>query len=71
MTKILIAYGTTEGQTARIAKYLADDIRGRGHVAEVVDLKRAHDGVPDDYDAVILEARSIWASMRTPFGTSP
>jgi menaquinone-dependent protoporphyrinogen oxidase len=48
MTKILIAYGTTEGQTARIAKYLADDIRGRGHVAEVVDLKRAHDGVPDD-----------------------
>src|SRR4029434_1027049 len=54
MTKILIAYGTTEGQTARIAKYLADDIRGRGHVAEVVDLKRAHDGVLDRYDAVIL-----------------
>jgi menaquinone-dependent protoporphyrinogen oxidase len=38
MTKILIAYGTTEGHTARIAEYLADDIRGRGHVADVVDL---------------------------------
>ena len=54
MTKILISYGTTEGHTARIAEYLADDIRGRGHVADVVDLKRAPDGLLDGYDAVIL-----------------
>jgi menaquinone-dependent protoporphyrinogen oxidase len=54
MTKILIAYGTTEGHTARIAEYLADAIRDRGHMAEAVDLKRPRDGLLDGYDAVIL-----------------
>jgi menaquinone-dependent protoporphyrinogen IX oxidase len=29
MAKILIGYGTTEGQTARIAEYIADVIRVR------------------------------------------
>ena len=54
MTKIVILYGTTEGHTARIAEYLADDIRGHGHVADAVDLKRAQHGLLDGYDAVIL-----------------
>ena len=54
MTKIVILYGTTEGHTARIAEYLADDIRGHGHVADAVDLKRAQQGLLDGYDAVIL-----------------
>ena len=52
--KILISYGTTEGHTARIAEYLADAIRGRGYLADAVDLKRAQDGLLDGYDAVIL-----------------
>ena len=34
MTKILIAYGTTEGQTARIADHIADAIRKHGVEAE-------------------------------------
>ena len=54
MTKILISYGSTEGHTARIAEYIADGIRGRGHVANAVDLKRPQDGLLDGYDAVIL-----------------
>jgi menaquinone-dependent protoporphyrinogen oxidase len=54
MTKILISYGTTEGHTARIANSIADDIRGRGHVADAVDLKRPQDGLLDGYDAVII-----------------
>ena len=54
MTKILISYGTTEGHTARIAEYLADTIRGRGYLADAVDLGRAQDGLLDGYDAVIL-----------------
>jgi menaquinone-dependent protoporphyrinogen oxidase len=37
MTKIMIGYGTTEGQTARIAEYIADVIRGQSHEARVVD----------------------------------
>jgi menaquinone-dependent protoporphyrinogen oxidase len=54
MTKILISYGTTEGHTARIAEFIADAIRGRGHDAEALDLKRAQAGLLDGYDAVIL-----------------
>jgi menaquinone-dependent protoporphyrinogen oxidase len=54
MTKILIAYGTTNGHTARIAEYLADVIQGQGHKAAAVDLKRSRDTQLDDYDAVIV-----------------
>jgi menaquinone-dependent protoporphyrinogen oxidase len=54
MTKILIAYGTTDGHTARIAEYLADVFRGRGHEAAAVDLKRSRDASLDGYDAVIV-----------------
>ena len=35
MTKILISYGTTEGQTARITEYIADVMRSQGHAADV------------------------------------
>jgi menaquinone-dependent protoporphyrinogen oxidase len=54
MFRILIVYGTSEGQTARIAEYLADVIRGNGHVAYPVDLRRSHPPGIDDYDAVIV-----------------
>ena len=56
MMRLLIPYGTTEGQTARISEYVADVIRGHGHEADVVDLKGSADPVPDDYDAVIVGA---------------
>jgi menaquinone-dependent protoporphyrinogen oxidase len=54
MTKIMIGYGTTEGQTARIADRIAEVIRGHGVEAHVLDLKRSSDVVLDDYDAVIV-----------------
>jgi menaquinone-dependent protoporphyrinogen oxidase len=54
MTKILIAYGTTEGQTAQIADRLADVMRKRGVEAEALDLKRSKDVSLDGYDAVIV-----------------
>lgn len=54
MTKILIGYGTTEGQTARIAEHMAAVIRGQGHEAQVLDLKRSKDLPPGSYDAVII-----------------
>ena len=55
MTSILIPYGTTEGQTARIAEYLAEVIRNQGHQAIPVDISS---GAPklDGYDAVIVGA---------------
>jgi menaquinone-dependent protoporphyrinogen oxidase len=54
VTKILIGYGTTEGQTARIAKYIADVIRGQGHQAQVLDLKQSSDVPLDRTDAVVI-----------------
>jgi menaquinone-dependent protoporphyrinogen oxidase len=54
MTKILIAYGTSEGQTAQIADHLAGVIRGRGLAVETLDLKQSKDVSLAGYDAVII-----------------
>jgi menaquinone-dependent protoporphyrinogen oxidase len=54
MTKIVIAYGTTEGQTARIADHIADAVRNRGVEADAIDLKRSKDVSLDGCDAVIV-----------------
>jgi menaquinone-dependent protoporphyrinogen oxidase len=56
MMKVLIPYGTTEGQTAKISEYLADVIRGHGHEAFVVDIKGSGTLELDGYDAVIVGA---------------
>jgi menaquinone-dependent protoporphyrinogen oxidase len=37
MNTILIAYATTEGQTRKIAEFIADRVRSRGHEAELLD----------------------------------
>ena len=55
MSKILIAYGTSEGQTASIAERLAGFIRAQGHDAFTVDLGREAPA-PAGYDAVIVGA---------------
>lgn len=54
MTRILIGYGTTEGQTARIAAHLAKAIRSHEVEARVVDLKRSQNVDLDSCDAVII-----------------
>jgi menaquinone-dependent protoporphyrinogen oxidase len=54
MTKILITYGTTEGQTAQIADHLAGVIRDRGLEAETMNLKQSADVSVAGYDAVII-----------------
>jgi menaquinone-dependent protoporphyrinogen oxidase len=56
MTKILIPYGTTEGQTARIAECIAEVIRGHGDEVEVVDIREVRDRIPGHYDGVIVGA---------------
>jgi menaquinone-dependent protoporphyrinogen oxidase len=56
MTRILIAYGTCEGHTTRIAQYLAEFIRSHGCEAYTVDVERATAGKPDGYDGVIVGA---------------
>src|SRR5215218_11066340 len=56
MKRVLIPYGTTEGQTATISEYLAEVIRDHGHEAYAADIKGSGAPKPDDYDAVIVGA---------------
>jgi menaquinone-dependent protoporphyrinogen oxidase len=55
MSRILVIYGTTEGQTAKVARFIGDALRADGVTADVID---AHTGRPssDNYDAVIVAA---------------
>jgi menaquinone-dependent protoporphyrinogen oxidase len=56
MTRTLVAYGTTEGQTAKIAEFVADVIRDHGREVEVSDIRALTDLVPDAYEGVIVGA---------------
>lgn len=57
MAGILILYGSTEGQTAKIAGEMAATLRGLGHTVTVVNAGAAPAGLdPGRYDAVILGA---------------
>jgi menaquinone-dependent protoporphyrinogen oxidase len=55
--KLLLIYGTTEGQTQKIAQFVADRLTQRGHTTQVVnaiDARAAHD--PQKFDAVMIAA---------------
>jgi menaquinone-dependent protoporphyrinogen oxidase len=54
MSTIYIPYGTTEGQTAKIAEFIADVFRAHGHDATAADIKDAGDSLPDGCDAVLV-----------------
>ena len=56
MTRIYIPYGTTEGQTAKIAEYIADVIRDHGHQAQAGDIKGSENTDLGGYDGVIVGA---------------
>jgi menaquinone-dependent protoporphyrinogen oxidase len=55
MSKILIVYGTSEGQTAKIADYLAEVIRAQGHDVFPLNIERQAPA-PAGYDAVVVGA---------------
>lgn len=52
--RIYIAYATEEGQTAKIADYIAEVVRAHGHQADTVDIGHTKDDVPAGYDGVIV-----------------
>jgi menaquinone-dependent protoporphyrinogen oxidase len=54
MTRTCIAYATHEGQTAKIAEYIAGVIRAHGQEAETTDLRTSGHAAPSEYDAVIV-----------------
>ena len=59
MTKILIMYGTTEGQTAKIARRIGDVLASEGMVVDVVDARDQ----PPHLDLTSYDAAMIGASM--------
>lgn len=57
MSKVLIIYATTEGQTARIAESIAQTLRNRGHAAETRQANELREDLEaTKYDGVIVGA---------------
>ena len=66
--RIYIAYATKEGQTAKIADYIAEVVRAHGHHAYTVDIGHTKDGVPAGWDGVIVGS-SIHMGMHDKHAT--
>ena len=55
MTTALVAYGTTEGQTEKIAERIVTELSERGHEARAMDVTELPgDFSLDEYDAVLV-----------------
>ena len=54
MARVLLAYGTAEGHTAKIAEHMAETLRALGHEAEVRPIGKIGPGEPADYDALVV-----------------
>lgn len=52
--KILVAYGTTEGQTRKVARFVADRLADAGHAVELLDVDDAEGLDVDRFGAVVL-----------------
>ena len=62
---VLIVYGTTEGQTRKIAEWMATRIRERGHQAELRDSA----ALAPDLDLKAFDAFMIAASVHQEFSS--
>ena len=55
--KLLLVYGTTEGQTRKVAQFVADHLAEQGHQTELINAIDATPAVDlRDFDAVIIAA---------------
>lgn len=59
-TSILVVYATTQGQTAKVARFVTDELRLAGAEVDCLEAGTA-DPRPEEYDAVIVAA-SVHAS---------
>jgi menaquinone-dependent protoporphyrinogen oxidase len=55
MPRILILYGTTDGHTAKVARFLADQLQAQGADVDLIEAGSS-DPDPRDYCAVIVAA---------------
>jgi menaquinone-dependent protoporphyrinogen oxidase len=57
MARVLVVYGTGEGQTAKVAERITESLGESGHAAEAFDVERLPDGVDlASYDGVVVGA---------------
>lgn len=55
--RVLIVYGSAQGQTLKVSEFLADHLRKRAHTVELHDLARkAPTPDPGEFDAAIVAA---------------
>lgn len=54
--RMLVLYGTTDGQTAKIADALSMTLRSMHVDVDVVNARERLDPAPEDYDAVVVAA---------------
>ncbi len=60
MGRVLVLYGTTDGHTARISRFIGDALGEIGHAVDVVEAGRDAPR-PDDYAGIVVAA-SVHAS---------
>ncbi len=58
---VLVLFGTTDGQTAKVAAALADVLRSEGADAELVDAKRMREDTDPRRFAAVIVAASVHA----------
>ncbi|WP_439027222.1 flavodoxin domain-containing protein [Haloarchaeobius sp. DT45] len=59
MAKFLVCYGTGEGQTAKVADAITDDLTARGHSVTELDIT----AVPPELDVAAFDAVLVGASI--------
>jgi menaquinone-dependent protoporphyrinogen oxidase len=52
--RVLVAYGSKYGSTARLAEFIGEELKGEGHEVDVVDLRHCPDPEVTNYDMVVL-----------------
>jgi menaquinone-dependent protoporphyrinogen oxidase len=56
MSRFLILFGTTDGQTGKVARFLADQLRAHGREVDLVEAGKDADPDPAGYSAVLVAA---------------
>jgi menaquinone-dependent protoporphyrinogen oxidase len=54
MCRVLIAYGTVEGHTARIAECMREELESHGHDVRLLQVGARPDSLPEDVDAIVV-----------------
>lgn len=67
MNRILIVYGTTHGQTRKIANYIADFIRTKGWAVDLMCARKPRDISFEDYAGVIAGASVQYSGYQKYF----